>query len=110
MTQNYDQACARVRHRVFDAAQRVVVDQIASRANDEKVTQVLVEDQLGRSAGISASDNDGERVLCLGRLSPTSGGRLDVGYLTRGKPDIALLAFRERSIRSHRSRTKGCGQ
>ena len=38
MTQNYNQAPAQVRHPVFDGAQRVVVDQIARRANDEKVT------------------------------------------------------------------------
>jgi hypothetical protein len=56
MTQNYNQARAQVRHPVFDGAQRMVVDQIARRANDEKVTQVLVEDQLGRSAGIIQAD------------------------------------------------------
>ena len=38
MTQNYNQARAQVRHPVFDGAQRMVVDQIARRANDEKVT------------------------------------------------------------------------
>ena len=38
MTQNYNQTRAQVRHPVFDGAQRMVVDQIARRANDEKVT------------------------------------------------------------------------
>ena len=56
MTQNYNQARAQVRDPVFDGAQRIVVDQIARRANDEKVTQVLIEDQLGRSAGIIQAD------------------------------------------------------
>lgn len=86
MTQNYDQACARVPHRVFDAAQRMVVDQIASRANDEKVTQVLVEDQLRRNARIGASDDDGERMLRLGRLPR----RAAVGLLW----DTSLVANR----------------
>src|SRR5437867_4285600 len=102
MTQNYDQACARVCHRVFDAAQRMVVDQIASRANDEKVTQVLVEDQLRRTAGIGACDNDRERMLCLGRLLPTCCSRLALGFLTRGEPEITLLKFGERSITTDR--------
>src|SRR5437879_9865016 len=102
MTQDYDQARAHVLHPVFDAAQRMVVDQIASRANDKKVTEVLVEDQLGRSTGIGASDNDSEWVLRLGRLRPTRRRRLALGYLTRGKPKIALLEFGERSISRHR--------
>ena len=98
VTQNDNQACAQVRHRVLDAAQGMVVDQIASGANDEKITKVLVEDQLGRSAGIGACDNDGERMLRLGRLRPTCCGRLALRYLARGKPEIALLKFGERSV------------
>src|SRR5438876_10728365 len=99
MTQDHDQARAQVRDCVFDAAQRMVVDQIASRANDEKVTQVLVEDQLRRNARIGASDDDGERVLRLRRLRPTRCGWLALGYLTRGKPEIAFLEFGECGIR-----------
>src|SRR5438876_11138159 len=93
MTQDHDQARAQVRDCVFDAAQRMVVDQIPSRANDEKVTQVLVEDQLGRSAGIGASENDGERVLLLGCLCPARCGGFALGYLTRGKSEIASLSL-----------------
>src|ERR1700719_3599232 len=93
MTQNHDQACAQVRDSVLDGAQRMVVDQIASRANNEKVTQVLVEDQLGRSARIGASENDGEGVLLLGCLCPTCCSRFALGDLTRGKSEIALLEF-----------------
>src|SRR5216684_8454975 len=86
MTQNYNQARAQVRHPVFDGAQRMVVDQVARRANDEKVTQVLVEDQFRPGAGIGACDNDGEGLLRLGRLLPTRRSRLALGFLTRGKP------------------------
>src|SRR5205823_8863641 len=77
-------------------------DQVTRRANDEKVTEVLVENQLGPSAGIGACDNDGERVLRLGRLRPTRCGRLALGHVTRGKPQIALLEFGECSISRHR--------
>ncbi len=48
MTQNYNQARAQVRHPVFDGAQRMVVDQIARRANDEKVTAVRESSKLIR--------------------------------------------------------------
>src|SRR5260370_40198197 len=102
MTQNDDQACAQVRLSVLDGAQRMVVDQIASRANNEKVTQVLVEDQLGRSAGIGTSENDGERVLRLGCLCPTGCGRFALGDLTRGKSEIALLKFGQSGISADR--------
>src|SRR6266487_365604 len=102
MTQNHNQSCTKVRHPVFDSAQCMVVDQVASRANDKKVTEVLVEDQLGRSTGIGASDNDSERMLPLDRLLPTRRRRLALGYLTRGKPEITFLEFGERSISRHR--------
>src|SRR5207247_3847398 len=102
MTQDHDQARAQVRDCVFDAAQRMVVDQIASRANDEKVTEVLVEDQLGRSAGIGAPDNDREWVLGLGRLRATRCRRFALRYLTRRKAEITLLEFGQRSIGTDR--------
>src|SRR6266436_2919898 len=102
VTENHDQARAQVRHCVLDAAQRMVVDQIPSRANDEKVTQVLIEDQLGRSAGIGASENDGERVLFLGCLCPTCCSRFALGDLTRSKSEIALLKFGQRGISADR--------
>src|SRR5438270_4185449 len=91
MTEHHNQARTQGRNAVFDGAQRMVVNQVARRANDKKLTQVLVEDQLGRSARIGAGHNDGERVLRLGRLLATRCGRLAFGYLTRGKPEIALL-------------------
>src|SRR6202040_9378 len=53
MTQNHDQACAQVRHCVFDAAQRMVVDQIPSRANYEKFASAMVEDQPFSSTRIT---------------------------------------------------------
>src|SRR5882724_8333962 len=102
MTQDHDQARAQVCDCVLDAAQCMVVDQIASCANDEKVTQVLVEDQLGRGAGIGASENDSERVLLLGCLCPARCGRFALGYLTRGKSEIALLKFGQRGISADR--------
>src|SRR5437016_14163450 len=98
MTQDHDQARAQVRDCVFDAAQCMVVDQIPSRANDEKVPEVLVEDQLGRSAGIGASENDGERVLLLGCLCAPGGDGFTLGDLTRGKTEITLLEFGQRGF------------
>ena len=40
----------------------------------------------------------GEWVLRLGRLRPTRRGRLALGYVARGKSEIALLEFSKRSI------------
>ena len=88
----------------------MVVDQVARCANNEKVTQVLVEDQLRPSPGIGACDDDGKRVLRLGRLLPTRCDGLALGYLTRGKTEIALLEFGERSIGGHRGSRRMVGQ
>jgi hypothetical protein len=76
----------------------MVVDQIAGRANDEKISQVLVEDQLGGSAGVGASDDDGERMLRLGCLHPTCCCWFGLGHFTRCKAEIALLKFSKCSI------------
>src|SRR4029453_8696107 len=77
---------------------------VAGGANNEKVPKVLVKDDLGRSPGIGASNNDGEWVLAFGRLRPACGRRLACRHLTGGKPKIALLQFGERRL----SRYRGC--
>src|SRR6266581_6575665 len=102
MTQNHYQACAQVRDCVFDTAQRMVVDQIARGADHEKVPDVLVEDDFGSCAGVRAAENNGERVLLLGCLCAPGGGGFALGYLTRGKSEIALLKFGQRGISANR--------
>src|SRR5438105_13738900 len=76
----------------------MVVDQVARCANNEKVTQVLVEDQLRPSPGIGACGNDGKRMLRLGRLLPARCDGLALGYLTRGRTEIAVRGLGERRI------------
>ena len=38
---------------------------VASNPNDEQVTDSLVKDNLGRHAGVRASEDDGERFLLV---------------------------------------------
>src|SRR5439155_18396156 len=102
MTQNHYQACAQVRDCVFDAAQPMVVDQIARGADHKKVPDVLVEDDFGSCAGVRAAENNGERVLLLGCLCAPGGGGFTLGDLTRGKTEITLLEFGQRGISADR--------
>jgi hypothetical protein len=92
-----------MRYCIFDAAERMIVNQVARRANDEKVTEVLIENQFRRNSGIGASDDDGERVLVLRSLRATGGHRLAGGDGTLGESLVASLESTERF-----SRYDGC--
>ena len=73
MTQNHNQARAQDRYRVLNAAQGMVVDQVARGANNEKIPEPLVEDQLDRDAGVTASKNGCEWMLAGDKLVPQAG-------------------------------------
>jgi hypothetical protein len=65
MPKNDDESSAQIRHRVLDAAQRIVIHEIAGGADHEEVTDVLIEDDFGRSPRISTTDDNGKRMLFL---------------------------------------------
>jgi hypothetical protein len=77
---NYESG-AEMLHRVLDAAQRIVIDQIAGDANDKQVSDALVEDDFGSGPRIRASYDDGERLLPLGGGGTARGNRLARAHL-----------------------------
>ena len=58
MPKNNDESCSKMVHRVLDAAERIVIYQIAGRANDEEISDVLIKDDFRRGPRISAANND----------------------------------------------------
>src|SRR3977135_3030817 len=68
VSKNNDETDAQMLDRVFDTAKSVVIDQIAGRADDNEVANVLIEDDLGCGPRISASDNDGKWMMRLRRF------------------------------------------
>jgi hypothetical protein len=65
MPQNDDETCAKMLDRVLDATQGIIIHQIAGRADDEEVPDVLIENDFGRRPRIGASNDNGKRMLFL---------------------------------------------
>ena len=91
-----------MRHRIFNAAQGVIIYEVAGRADNEEVADVLVEDYLGGGPGISASQNDSKGMLSLRGFGSFGRGGLGGGDFVRDKAGITLLEFCKRVIRAHR--------
>ena len=74
MSQNHDklQASAQVVHGIFQTAQDLCTQTIASHANYKELVWSFVEDQLDRDAGVRTAENGCERALfwqlCVARL------------------------------------------
>jgi hypothetical protein len=51
-------------------------DDISRNADDEEIAKALVEHNLGRHAGVRASENDGERLFPRRKLMAGSAGGL----------------------------------
>jgi hypothetical protein len=79
VTQHHDQRCAKALGGKFHAADLRGGDDISGNADDEEITQALVENDLCRYARVGASENDGERFLAFGELTPPT---LSVEYCT----------------------------
>jgi len=71
-----DEPGAEMGDRVFDAAERVIIHEIPRGADDEKVADILIEDQLRRRARVGATDDDGKGMLRLCRSRAAVRGRL----------------------------------
>src|SRR3977135_1185982 len=98
MPENNDESCSKMLHRVLDAPQRMIIHQISGRANDEEVTNGLIKNNFGRRARISASDNDGKRMLVLRGFGAAGGGRLARADLASSKSLVARLQTAESII------------
>ena len=98
VAKNDHQTHAEMFDRILDAAQSVVIDEVAGVPNHEKVPDVLVEDDFWRCAGICAAENDGKRMLCLGGLCTLGRRGLAFGDFAAGKTGITLFEFSERGI------------
>ena len=85
-------------HRVLDASQGVVVNLSAGCADDKEVSDVLIKDDLGRRPRISATDNNGKRMLILRRFRAASGNRFADAHFALSKAIVAGLQAGESLI------------
>ena len=63
VAQNHNQRGLQVNPCIFDAAYYIISDDISGYANYKEVTEALIEDELYRNPGVTASKNGGEGVL-----------------------------------------------
>src|SRR6266404_1567535 len=96
--------------RVFDAAQNLVIDQVASVPDYEEIADVLIENDFGRRARIGATEDDGKRMLRLSCLRAPGGGRFALRNFAADKTRISFLEFGERGIRADRSDRMICAK
>jgi hypothetical protein len=65
MAEDNNKLSAEMIDRVFDTAQRDVIDNIAGNTNDKEVAKPLVKDDLRGDTGIGTAYNDSKRFLAL---------------------------------------------
>src|SRR5258708_26130829 len=75
----------------LDAADLRGRDDVAGDANDEEVSEPLIEDDLRRDAGVGAAENNRERLLAARELGAPGVTHKSVGAAdVRGEPEIPL--------------------
>ena len=109
VAENDYQTHAEMFDRVLDAAQSVVIDDVAGVPNHEKVSDVLIEDDFWRCAGVCAAEDDGKRMLRLGGLRTLGRRGLACGNFAAGKTGITVFKFGERGIRADGGRAEWSG-
>jgi hypothetical protein len=85
-------------HRILNAAQGIIIDQISGGPNDKKVTDALIEDYFGRSPRIRASHNDGKRMLRLRSGGAALSHRLARAHLALSESLVPSLQTAESLI------------
>lgn len=90
VTNDQNQRDVEVLDGVFDAAENVVVENVAGVANDEQVTDALVEIHFRCDARIGTGEHDRERRLGFRLLDATRRCLIGVNGLAGGKAGIAL--------------------
>ena len=63
VAQNHNEWGLQVNPCIFNAAYYIISDDISGYANHKEVTETLIEDELYRNTGVTASKNGGEGVL-----------------------------------------------
>jgi hypothetical protein len=79
-----------VLHRVFHAAEIVVIDDISGDPDNKQVPQTFIENELGRDARVRAAQNYGEWVLPILQLFATGQCFVRVLLLVRYVTPVAL--------------------
>ena len=69
MPKHHDQRRVENLHRVFEAGETIVIDEIAGETNDEEITGRLIESKLWRDARVGAAQDRGDRMLRRGARS-----------------------------------------
>lgn len=98
MTDDDDEADVEVFDGVFDGADDVVVEDVAGIADDEKITEALVEIELGGDAGVGAGEDDGDRGLALGEFGAARRGLVGAHDLAGSEAAVALDEAGQRFI------------
>src|SRR5512133_3088760 len=100
MSKNNDESRSKMIHRVLDAPKRIVIHQIAGRADDEEVPNVLIENDFGRRPRISAAHNNGKWMLVLRGFRAAGGDRFAGTHFALGESLVAGLQATESLIGS----------
>jgi hypothetical protein len=101
MAQNHDQRRFEEIDRVFEARKAIVIDEIASDANNEEIARPLIEDQFRRHTRICTSQDGGERMLGFGQ-SRAADGKIRPGALAGNITCIAFHEALQRLVGRHR--------
>jgi len=77
----------------------VVINKVTRSADNEKIANILVEDNFRGSAGVGTTQDDGKGMLSLCSFGAFGGSGLAGGDLAFGKAGIAFFEFCEGGIR-----------
>src|SRR5262245_47109919 len=100
MTENDNESSTQVRHRILNAAQGVLVHDVARSADDKKIADIRVENDFGSGARIGAGKNDSEWVLGFLGFFALGRNRFSLRDVVAGKAGVAFFEFSERVIRA----------
>ena len=79
--------------RVFDAAERDVVQRISSDSHDEKIADALVEDELWGQTRVAAGYNHRKRGLAIGYSLAPVNALVFMPGVTAGETNVAFDQF-----------------
>jgi len=87
---------------VLNAAEGVIIYEIACGTHDKQIANSLIENDFGRRAGIRATDNNCEWMLSLRRCRALLCGWFARTDFVLAEALVSLNQFRQRSVRWNR--------
>ena len=97
--QHQDQRAAQMLRGVLDAAQLVIVDDVARHADHKQLPDPGAEQALRQDAGIGAADHNGIGLLpLLAAFQPQTGGHVAQGRLPGEKGLVSAPELRQRLL------------